>query len=288
MPVTQTVPLLMLLHELERLRRDSGVSSERAALELGCRVSKISRIHLGQSKISPGDTKLLAELYGAEPELTRVLVDMARNLGQRGDWSGYRAVYRESARLLVDLERNSSRMRILQSEIVHGLLQAESYIRALCSAPSPYGSPVNPDDLVAARLERQALLTRPDNPPSVSFVLSESALRREYGDHQAMREQMLHLLEVAALPNVQLQVLPFASPSRTVYVSQSFALLHVPGPGIAAPLDFVYVEQSVDSSYHDDQHQVAIHERLWGHLQAAALGPTESSEFIGKVADEYT
>ncbi|MGH3614832.1 MAG: helix-turn-helix domain-containing protein, partial [Pseudonocardia sp.] len=118
MAITQTVPLLMLLNELGRLRQASGVSAERAAAELGCRVSKISRIYLGQSKVSPGDTKLLAELYGASPELTTVLVDLARNLGQKGDWTGYRGVYRESVRMLVDLEQASSRIHLVQSEIV--------------------------------------------------------------------------------------------------------------------------------------------------------------------------
>jgi transcriptional regulator with XRE-family HTH domain len=126
MAVTMTVPMLMLLNELNRLRDESGVSAERAAQELACRVSKISRIHLGQSKISPGDTKLLAELYGAPPELVRVLVDLARNLGQKGEWTSYGNVYRDSFRFLLDLEAHSSRIQVMETEIVPGLLQTDS------------------------------------------------------------------------------------------------------------------------------------------------------------------
>lgn len=287
MAITQTVPLLMLLHELDRLRRESGVSSERAARELGCRVSKISRIFLGQSKVSAGDVKLLAELYGAEPELVDVLVDLARNLGRKGDWTGYQAVYRESVRLMLDLERHSSSVRVLQPEIIHGLLQTEDYVRALYEAPSPFGGSHGVDEAVRGRQERQALLTRADGRPSASFILSESALRREYGNAAVMREQMEHLMAAAKLPKVQLQVLPFRIPSPVAFASLQFTLLHVPGPGIAAPLDFAYVEQFDDARYVDDQGTVANYHQLWDYLQAAALGPTESVRFIGRVAKEY-
>lgn len=288
MAITQTVPLLMLLNELGRLRQVSGVSAERAATELGCRVSKISRIYLGQSKVSPGDTKLLAELYGASPELTAVLVDLARNLGLRGDWTGYRGVYRESFRMLLDLEQASSRIHVVQSEIVPGLLQTESYVRALTKAPSPFGTSLNPDDVARARHERQKIVTRDDKPPMLSFILSESALRREYGNRDVMREQMQRLLDIARLPNVQLQVLPFASTSPVTYASLNFALLHVPGPGIASPLDFVYVEQYDDARYLDERERVDAYERLWSHLQAAALNPVDSTDFIAGVAAGYT
>lgn len=286
MAITQTVPLLMLLNELNRLKTESGVSSDRAAHELGCRVSKISRIHLGQSKISPGDTRLLAELYGASPELTAVLVDLARNVGQKGDWTSYRAVYVESIRLLLDLEHYSNRIRVVQSEIIHGLLQTKGYVRALNKAPTPFVTKPDADDVVRARLERQQIITR-DEPPMLSFVLSESSLRREYGSPSVMREQMIKLTEVGQLPNVQIQVLPFANSSQVTHAWLNFALMHIPGPGIASPLDFVYVEQFDDARYLDDHQRVEAYEQLWDHIQAAALGPVDSLEFIGKVADEY-
>lgn len=42
---------------------------------------------------------MLGELYGASPELVEVMVDLARNLGQKGNWTSYRDVYSESLRL---------------------------------------------------------------------------------------------------------------------------------------------------------------------------------------------
>lgn len=287
MAITQTVPLLMLVNELNRMKNASGVKDAEAARHLGCQPSKINRIMLGQSKISPGDAKMLGELYGASPELIEVMVDLARNLGQKGNWTSYRAVYRESFRMLLDLEHYSSRIRQVQSEIVPGLLQTEDYIRALNEAPTPFGTRLNVDQVIAARRHRQAILSR-DEAPQVSFVLSESCLRRTYGDRNVMRGQMTRLIELADLPNVQLQVLPFHNTSPVIYASLNFALLNIPGPGIASPLNFVYVEQYDDARYLDDDDRVQAYEQLWGYIQAAALGPVDSTEFIGKVADQYS
>lgn len=285
MAITQTVPLLMLVNELNRLKAASGIKDADAARHLGCQPSKINRILLGQSKISPGDAKLLGELYGASPDLVEVMLDLARNLGQKGDWTSYRAVYSESFRMLLDLEQYSNRIRQVQSEIVPGLLQTEGYVRALNEAPR-LGARFNTEDVVAARRHRQAILTR-RNAPSVSFVLSESCLRRTYGDRTVMRGQMERLIELADQPNVQLQILPFQNRSPVTYASLNFELINIPGPGIASPLNFVYVEQYDDARYLDDDDRVEAYEQLWGYIQAAALGPVDSAEFIRKVADEY-
>lgn len=287
MAINKTVPLLMLVNELQRLKDQSQVSDLEAADHLGCARTKINRIFTMTTKPRVGDVKMLAEIYGADDELVTVLLDLARNLGKKGDWSTYQDVYPEAMRFRLDLESNSSTIREHQTEIVPGILQVESYVRATHDAPTPSAVKAPVDDVVKARLERQSLLTRIENKPNVGFVLSESCLRRKYGNDDVMREQMEHLLTVAKYPNVQLQVLPFDSTSPVTFVAMTFALLNVPALGVAAPLNFAYVESFRDSRYLDDHEQVAAYEQLWGYLQAAALGPKESSDFIGKVAEQY-
>ncbi|ONI71352.1 hypothetical protein ALI144C_52025 [Actinosynnema sp. ALI-1.44] len=213
------------------------------------------------------------------------MMDLARNLGKKGDWTGYKAVYREAARMLIDLEAHCDRIREMRAEIIPGLLQTQNYVRALTRLPSPFSDSFDEDEIVKARRDRQALLEREVN---LSFVLSESALRRVYGDHAVMREQMNRLVDVANMPNVLVQVLPLASANQTSYGWLSFAMIHVPGPGIAAPLNLVHLEQYDDERYIDDPTLVEGYERLWGFLQAAALGPVESVDFIGEVAEEYS
>jgi hypothetical protein len=60
-----------------------------------------------------------------------------------------------------------------------------------------------------------------------------------------------------------------------------------PHPGIAAPLEFVYVESYDDARYLDALDAVANYGILWGRLQAAALGPVESLDIIREAAAQF-
>ena len=57
-------------------------------------------------------------------------------------------------------------------------------------------------------MERQKRVMGRDNPPSAWFVIDELSLYREVGSAEAMAAQLRHLLEVAAMPTVTVQVLP--------------------------------------------------------------------------------
>jgi plasmid maintenance system antidote protein VapI len=289
MALTRTVPLEMLLRELGRLKDASKVVDTTAAKHLGCSAARINRILTGQNLVKPGDARLLGELYGASHELAAVLEDLARNLGQKGTWTSYQEVYNESGRFFNDLQRHSSRICVFQSEIVPGLLQVDDYIRAIGSIPTPFVESIDVETAVRARLEHQSILTTKENPPRVSVVLAESCLNRVYGGTTVMRAQLERIIEVAALPNVQLQVLPEDSVDSPSHAWLSFQMLHVPSPGILPPLNFVYVAQLDDGRYIDRPDLVEKYEITWGHLQAAALGPKDSVEFVkGKVADRYS
>ena len=89
-----------------------------------------------------------------------------------------------------------------------GLLQTEDYARALISGPQAVT-----DEVAASRLanridvERRVIARR--DPLSVWFVIDEAALRyRCVGSAEIMATQMRHLLSVAALPLVTVQVIP--------------------------------------------------------------------------------
>lgn len=289
MALTRTVPLELLLRELNRLKEAAKMPDTAAAQHLGCSPARINRLLTGIGKILPGDARLLAELYGADAELATVLEDLARKLGKKGTWTSYEHVYTESARFLYDLQRSSSRICSFQAEIVPGLLQHEDYIRALYDVPMPFHPLPDPDLWVQARRANQSILTDAENPTKVSFVLAESCLNRVYGGRQVMRKQLEHIMAVAELPNVQVQIFPEDSSDQQSYAWLSFLILHVPGPGRLAPLNVVYTPQLDDGRYIDRPDVVEKYETTWGHLQAAALGPSDSLEFLkGKVAERYS
>jgi hypothetical protein len=81
---------------------------------------------------------------------------------------------------------------------------------------------------IEVKLARQRILTQ-TNPPSFSVVLDEAALHRMVGGRQVMAAQLTKILEMSALPNVVVQVLPF---ERGVHpaLESNFTILQLPDP----------------------------------------------------------
>ncbi|GAA2608629.1 helix-turn-helix transcriptional regulator [Actinomadura fulvescens] len=100
-------------------------------------------------------------------------------------------------------EREASHIRVFGALLFSGLFQTEAYTRAVLGGTG--GS--NVEDLVAARMERQAILTS-DNPPQVIHTVDERVLRYVIGDKSVQKEQLLHLLEMSERPNITIDVVP--------------------------------------------------------------------------------
>jgi Domain of unknown function (DUF5753) len=60
---------------------------------------------------------------------------------------------------------------------------------------------------VTVRLDRQAILDRPD-PPHVVAVIDESVLQRLIGSSHIMADQLAHLADLYERPNISIQMLP--------------------------------------------------------------------------------
>jgi len=285
---TPTVRRLQLGHELRHLRERAAETIEAAAKIVERGTSTISRLELGQTALTQRQLGDLLDFYQskiADREDTTWLLDLAKGNEQRGRWSGYRAIYAKYFRMAVDLERDATTISQYQTEILPGLLQTEAYIRALMADSQARVVDQKIEDAIQARIERQQVITK-DHAPEVGFVLSESAIRRVVGDTQTMRTQLLHTADVATLPNVQFQVLPFTA-STVPRVTYDFNLFRVPSPGRAGPLEFVYLEELTDGKYLDDPDHVAAYSGLWQRLVGAALDPVESRAFLLRVAGEH-
>ena len=90
--------------------------------------------------------------------------------------------------------------------LVPGLLQTEDYARAV-NLPYPGRSADDVAALVAARMERQAILDR-KNPPWLWVVLDEQVLHRNIGGAEVMHAQLTRLAECASRPRITIQVIP--------------------------------------------------------------------------------
>ena len=103
----------------------------------------------------------------------------------------------------LDAEGRAHTIRIWQPLIFHGLLQTEAYARALFDAMGRGVGGVQ--EMVGLRMERQAILARPE-PPNVVALFDESVLNRLIGSPEVMSEQLEHVLELSR--ELVIQVVP--------------------------------------------------------------------------------
>ena len=132
----------------------------------------------------PSDA-VLAAWAGATGAPLDVLMDLAqRAKSGTPDWF---MPYRQA-------EAEASILRCWSPVLVPGVLQTESYMRAVLSV-EPY-TPEQLDELVSARLERQAVIGR----AYLTAVIDQHVLHRLIGSPAVMAEQCAHLLSWLNVP----------------------------------------------------------------------------------------
>lgn len=257
--------------QLRALREAAGVRMEDAAAALDCARSRISHIETGRNAVRKPDLEVLLRLYGALDRLD-VLEELRREGTTRGWWSTYRLP--EWLQAYIGLEADATTVRSFALELIPGLLQTESYARAL------YRDPRTPEvqRRVAARMQRQSRLTAPD-PLTVSAVMSEGALLRTLAHPDLGADQLRHLAASSKLPNVALHVLPFrAGLHRSM--PGSFTLLSF-APEVSP--DIAYQEYAVGGHLVDDQDAVQKLSDLYDELRQQALDCDQSLKLISEL-----
>ena len=255
--------------ELRRLREACGVSSNEAAEAAGFRASFLSKVEAGRTAIATDRLLRLCELYGVtyDPYL-EALVAMSES-GGKGWWTAYEGRVTQYALNLAEMEAGSVALCSYEPLLVPGLFQTEEYIQALFGDVQPRHATA--EDAIAFRLERQKVLTGEDA-PIVHAVIHEAALRMHYGGPDAMRRQLLHLIELARLPNVTIQVFPFRA--RT-FLGVSTPFLYVRPP--VEELATVVLEHPNEPVYRDTQEHLSQYRVLFDRLKESALPPIAPS-----------
>ncbi|MDH6137367.1 transcriptional regulator with XRE-family HTH domain [Kitasatospora sp. MAA4] len=170
----------------------------------------------------------------------------------------------------VELERDASSIHTFEAQVVPGLLQTEGYARAMFGAVRPD----NLDDLVAARLSRQAVLEREDR-PRAWFVIDEQVLRRAIGGPAVMAGQLERLLKAGAHPRTVIQVIPERVTAHAG-LAGPFTIM-----GFTEGVDVLYVDGYSQGRLGTDASEVAGATHAYDLLRAVALSPEESAELIG-------
>jgi hypothetical protein len=113
-------------------------------------------------------------------------------------------------------------------------------------------------------------------------IIDEAALRRDIGGPEVMRDQLLHLIEMAALPTVTLQVLRMTG-TPTTAMSGAFTLLDFPGPDEP---ELLYHEYVTGALHIEDENEVREAKLVFDMLRSEALNPAESVALIERLATQ--
>lgn len=279
------VVLIQLGILLRRLREGEHLTAAAAAEHLGCSTAKISKMENGKQSIKSDEVGKLLELYGADDSQAAEALRLAAVPTPRR-----RGTYRDNVpdwfRRFLVLESEATALTIYENEVVAGILQSEDYARTVLTAGYPFASRQELDRQVEVRLRRRDVLIK-EGAPHVDAILHEATLHRVLGDDRVMKQQLELLEELAALPNLDLHILPFrakasAGTDGAFIAKSSFVMLQLESTGAV-----VYVEDVAGANYPEEAAVIEAHANAYRRLRNAALTPNESLELIGKVKTQY-
>jgi transcriptional regulator with XRE-family HTH domain len=269
-----------LARELRGLRAGTGLTGEQVAAELGWSSAKVSRIETARTPITPSDLRRLLSVYEVPEAMAERLLNLARTARERGWWQAFADTLNANYPAYIGLEGDAAVMHCYQMSVINGLLQTERYARTIIETGGPYPHG-EVERRLQIRLTRQQRLIGPDA-LNLWIVLDEATLRRKIGGREVMREQLLHLIDMAGKPNIDLQILPYDAGAHTGLTGSFiiFGFQHPEDPKV------VVLETIVGNLIIEDAVQVFQHAQTFDELRGKALGVDESVGFLADIAGE--
>jgi transcriptional regulator with XRE-family HTH domain len=264
---------------LRELRESRDLNLQKAARLLNRTPSSLSKLETGKRGIRrPALEHMLDRYELTDPDEREVLYKLARDSGKKGWWLRYESKLDSSTLDYISLEAEAGAVRSFQLHLIPGLLQTQQYAREVMGCDVSQGDAPDVDGLVEIRMRRQLILFG-GQPPRLWAIVSEAALRQCFGGFEVMKEQLIQLIELSKLPNVTLQVLPFAVGGHAG-LNGSFTML------TTNDLSVVLVENLRTSWYLEDRDEIASYDVVFDHLRAVALSPSDSRSLIERLVSE--
>lgn len=263
-----------LITRLRALREARGLSQAEAAKEMGWERAKVLRLEGGKFKrINAADVMGLCQLYGATPEETQALAQIAKNTKRSSWWYRYTDLFPGP---FLGLEAEARTIDVFEPSLIPGLFQTRAYMRSLMERS--LGMTIERDELqprIDVRVQRQHSILERQQPPAIWAILDEAVLRRQVGGAEVMREQIHHLLELTQRPTLHIQVLPFSVGAHAASGFQ-FTIL-----GFGAEDSVVYIDSDQDGLYIEEPPARLLRYRLvFDRLQATAMSVEDTHALL--------
>ncbi|WP_278195638.1 helix-turn-helix domain-containing protein [Streptomyces cylindrosporus] len=247
---------------VQALREYKGLSREGFGNLVGLSKHTVASIELGRRMPDPDFAERAEPVLGNTGALRKAAPCLARQ-------PGLAAWFRQWARL----EKQAITLYTYECRMIPGLLQTKAYARQLFVDELPPLTDEQIEAQWAARAERQQLLHERPN-TAYGFIIEEHLFRRCTGGEEATRELIDHVLEIAQLRNVEIQIMPL--------VQESHAGLHGPIRLLEAPNNnwFAYNEGQMSGQLITDRKVISGLQSRYARMRSQALSIQDSTSLL--------
>ncbi|MER6703737.1 helix-turn-helix domain-containing protein [Streptomyces fumanus] len=247
---------------VQGLREHAGLSRKEFAELVRFSKHTVASVELGRRMADAAFVDRAEEVFGNTGALRRAAAHLVRQPGL-ASWF----------RRWAQLEGAAVTLYTYECRMVPGLLQTEKYAKTLFAAQLP---PLDDAQIKAqwvARAQRQKLLRERAN-TAFSFIIEEHVLLRRTGALEATRSLVDHLLNIAELRNVEIQIMPIAQGAHT---------------GLAGPIQlletpetrwFAYNEGQRGGLFITDPKEISVLQRRYARMRSQALSLEDSVSLL--------
>lgn len=250
---------------LKSFRKRAGYTQESLARHLGYSAHFIASVEQGR-RFPPTQFIDLCETALDAFDTLRMAA------GQLSRHRGLASWFRQWAHL----EQGALNLYTYECRMLPGLLQTPAYARALFANQLP---PLNDEQFetqLAARVERQRLLTEQPN-TAYSFILEEHLFLRRVGGVEVTRELLQHVLDLAERRNIEIQIMPLTSGSHA---------------GLAGPVQLLETPENRWLAYNEGQRygqfisdpkEISVLQTRYARMRSQALHLGDSANLLQRM-----
>ncbi|WP_258024347.1 helix-turn-helix domain-containing protein [Streptomyces bambusae] len=247
---------------IKAFRKKTGLTQQDLAEQIRYSVEYVGSVEQGRRHPSERFVARVEETLGAYGVIHTAFREVSRRRGMAAWFLRW-----------AELEDGALTLNTYECRVVPGLLQTEDYARALIRNVPPLPDAEEEQARVQVRLARQQLLRRT---PYVqfSFIIEEAVLERQIGGPEVTAALLDHLLLCAALPNVDLQIMPKVCHDHAG-TDGSFQLLETEENEWVG-----YIEGHKTGRVISDPKAVSVLHQRYAKLRIQALKPAESMSLL--------
>ncbi|WP_433602282.1 DUF5753 domain-containing protein [Nocardia sp. CA-135953] len=288
-PAAPSVPRRQVARILSKLHRESGLYIKDVAEQVNLHHVTVTKMLKGQPcKLKPIYLDKLSDIYHATPETRARLKTLAAAAeSARGWWYDFGDfVSSDKLDVYISLETTATALAMYQNARIPGLLQTEHYARALLST-SLNLTPEEMERQIQLRMRRQVILT--ESRPKLDVILDENVIRRTLSDPELAIGQLDRIIEISALRNVRIRLVPFDIGIYRGTEEGPFIILEFDGTADLEPEPpVVYAESGASGGnmYHESPEQVAWYGRSWTAIERSTMSAAKTRAYLSEIVKE--